>query len=114
VKESTAFSLAFEAQNNDHHLEIDSIRNRYESAIARDRATNEKNLGNIIQKYEDQLEAERTRHSKELSIKVAEDQAQFQRLYRSTELEKATLRSQYEERIENLLSSNQSNRSKKA
>ncbi len=114
AKEAVSFSLALETQNQEHKLEIDSLRDKYENIISKDRVLNDKKANVIIQKYEDQIETERTKHQKELSSKLSELQSQFQRLYKSTEMEKNTMRSHYEDRIENLLSTGQSDNSKKS
>ena len=54
------------------------------------------------QKYEDQIGKERSGHQKELSMRLNEAQTQFDRLYQSSEQERENLRTQYEQRMENM------------
>ena len=56
----------------------------------------------MVQKYEDQLGRERIDSQKEIAMKLSESQAQFERLFKASELEKETLRNQYEQRMENM------------
>ncbi len=104
IKENQAIAIAFDNQEHDHQLEIGNIRSKYENIIGKDRSLNEQQTNRIVQKYEDQLERERSDHLKDLSIKLGESQAQFERLFKSSELEKETLRNQYEQRMENMKS----------
>ena len=48
------------------------------------------------------LEHERAAEQKEISVRVGESEAKFQRLFKSSELEKESIRNQYEQRIENM------------
>ncbi|AUN97877.1 hypothetical protein DOM21_11895 [Bacteriovorax stolpii] len=102
AKEGQANKLAVETLRTQSRQELNQMRDKYETKIARDKAMGDNQTSRIIQKYEDQLVRERNDHQKELSTRLGESQAQFERLFRSSELEKATLRDQYEQRMENM------------
>lgn len=102
LKEAQALKIANDTRQREHVLEIGNVRNKYERMIGKDRVINEQQTTQIVQKYEDQLERERTNHQKEISVRLSESQAQFERLFKASELEKETLRNQYEERMENM------------
>lgn len=115
LKETQANALAFDTIKAENRNEIAQMRDKYEGVISRNQQLNQQKTNSIIQKYEDQLARERTESQKELAVRVGESQSQFERLYKSSELEKASLRSQYEQRIETLrLNSLAQENSKKA
>lgn len=101
-KEGQAFKVAMENQSKESQIEMAQMRDKYERVIAKDRITSEQLMNRVVQKYEDQLGRERSEHQKETSVRLAEAQAQFERLYKGSELEKATLKAQYEQRMENM------------
>jgi hypothetical protein len=105
IKEEQARKIAFESQEQNHQMEVGNLRNKYETMIGKDRAISELQTNQIVQKYEDQLERERSEHQKDLSLRLSESQSQFERLFKSSELEKETLRNQYEQRMENMKNS---------
>ncbi len=102
IKEGQTVQIAFENQARQNEIEMGSLRTKYENMIGKDRAVNELRTNQLIQKYEDRLEMERSDHQKEMGLKLSESQAQFERLFKSSELEKETLRNQYEQRMENM------------
>jgi hypothetical protein len=115
IKQEQNANFAAETSKQEHQIELKNIRSRFEKVIDRDRIMGEQQTGRIVQKYEDQLDRERIAHQKELSLRTNEAQTQFERLYKASELEKETLRSQYEDRIERMkLSSLEEVNSKKA
>lgn len=115
IKQEQVASLELDMNKHEHELEMKTLRSRYERIIDKDRIVGEQQSGRIMQKYEDQLERERNAHQKEMSLRTNEAQAQFERLYKVAELEKETLKSQFEDRIENMrLASLEQVNSKKA
>ncbi|MBC7429768.1 MAG: hypothetical protein H7336_14220 [Bacteriovorax sp.] len=102
VKEGQANRVGVENLRAQGNAELVQMRDKYEGKIARDRAMTDNNTNKIVQKYEDQLNRERTDQQKELSVRVGESQSQFERLFKNSELEKETLRNQYEQRMENM------------
>jgi hypothetical protein len=114
-KEDQATQVALDTIVNENDIELTQLREKYERMIAKDRVMGEQQSNRMIQKYEDQLNRERLDSKKELSIRMSEAQAQFERLFKSSELEKQTLISQYEQRMENMrLASLAQENSKKA
>lgn len=101
AKEDQAQKIAFDSMQREHQMDLGNIRGKYERMIGKDRIMNEQQTTRIIQKYEDQLDRERADHQKEITMKLGESQAQFERLFKASELEKETLRNQYEQRMEN-------------
>ncbi len=99
IKEEQAREIEFKAIAESHKNELEQLRNRYESMIYRDRSETEKMVNKIVQKYEDQLGRERIESQKDKNLKLAEAEANLQRLFKATELEKSTLRQQYEDRL---------------
>lgn len=102
AKESLAQKIAYDNMQAEHKAELSNVRGKYENMIGKDRAVTELQTNRLVQKYEDQLERERIDHQKEISMRLSESQAQFERLFKASELEKETLRSQYEQRMENM------------
>lgn len=99
LKEEQARQIELKAIADSHRNDLDQLRNKYESMIYRDRSETEKLVNKIVQKYEDQLGRERIESQKEKNLKISEAQANLERLYKATELEKSTLRQQYEDRL---------------
>lgn len=115
LKEGQANAFAFDSLRQEQQNDIAQMRDKYEGTIQRNQALAEQKTGSIVQKYEDTILRERNDHQKELAVRLGEAQTQFETLYKSSELEKATLRNQYEQRIENMkLASSANERSKKA
>jgi hypothetical protein len=114
LKEGQANAMAFESLRQVQQNDIAQMRNKYEGTIHRNQSLSEQKTNHIVQKYEDTITRERSDHQKELAVRLGEAQTQFETLYKSSELEKATLRTQYEQRIENMkLASNSNEHSKK-
>lgn len=101
MKETQAQKIAYDNMQKEHQMEMGKVRGKYEQMIGKDRLLGEQQTTRIVQKYEDQLDRERSDHQKVLSMKLSESQAQFERLFKASELEKETLRNQYEQRMEN-------------
>lgn len=115
LKEGQANALAFESLKNEKDSDIVQMRDKYEGTIQRNQIMNQQKTNSLIQKYEDKLVRERNDHQKELAVRLGEAQSQFENLYKSSELEKSTIRTQYEQRIEHLkLTSLANDNSKKA
>ena len=115
LKETQANAMAFDSLRNEKENEISQMRDKYEGTIRKNQIMAEHKNNTIVQRYEDVLGRERNEHQKELSLRLGEAQTQFENLYKSSELEKATLRNQYEQRIENIkLTSLANEHSKKA
>ena len=115
LKESQANALAFESLKNEKDSSIVQMRDRYEGTIHKNQITSDQRTNTLVQKYEDKLMREQNAHQKELSTRLGEAQSQFAALYKNSELEKSALRTQYEQRIENLKITSQANdNSKKA
>ena len=102
LKEAQANKLAVENLRTQSRAELVQMRDKYEGKIARDQAVNENQTNQIVQRYEDQLTRERNDHIKEMNVRVGEAQTQFERLFKSSEIEKETMRTQYEQRMENM------------
>ncbi len=115
LKETQANKLAFQNLQKQNDNELAQVRDKYEGTIAKNQILNEVKTNTIVQKYEDQLNRERSEHQKELAVRLGEAQAQFERLHNASELERETLRNQYEQRMENMkLASLAQENSKKA
>lgn len=102
LKETQANKLAFENLQKQNDNELAQVRDKYEGVIAKTQVLNEVKTNTLVQKYEDQLNRERNEHQKEMSVRLSEARAQFERLHKTTELERETLRNQYEQRMENM------------
>lgn len=102
IKEGQAIQIAFDNSEREHQIDMENLRSKYETMIGKDRAINELRTNQLVQRYEDQLERERTASQKDMSMRLSESQAQFERLFKQSELEKETLRNQFEQRIENM------------
>jgi hypothetical protein len=114
-KQDQLSALALETNKQEHQLEVQNLRSHYEKMIEKDRVLGQQQTNRIIQGYEDQLDRERLGHQKELSLRTNEAQTQFERWVKGSELEKETIKTQYEDRIDHLkLSSLEQVSSKKA
>ena len=114
-KEAQANSLAFESLKNEKDNNIVQMRDKYEGTIKKNQVVSDQRTNLLVQKYEDKLIRQQNEHQKELSLRLGEAQSQFVNLYKNSELEKSTLRSQHEQRIENMkLASLSNDNSKKA
>lgn len=102
AKENQAIKMAFDSEARQHQMDIGNMREKYERMIGKDRTLNEQQTNRLVQKYEDQIGRERTEAQKVMSMRLGESQAQFERLFKTSELEKETLRNQYEQRMENM------------
>lgn len=102
LKESQAHKATIDTVQREHQLALGDVRGKYERMIGKDRILNEQKTNRLVQRYEDQLERERADHQKEISMKLGESQGQMERLFKASELEKETLRNQYEQRMENI------------
>lgn len=115
LKEGQANAMAFDSLRQEQENDIALMRDKYEGTIHRNQIMTEQKTNSLVRKYEDTILRERNEHQKELAVRLGEAQTQFETLYKSSELEKSTLRNQYEQRIENMkLASNTNERSKKA
>lgn len=115
LKETQANAMAFDSLRTEKDSDIVQMRDKYETTIQRNQVLAEQKRNSLVQRYEDTLGKERSDHQKELAVKLGEAQTQFETLYKSSELEKSTLRNQYEQRIESMkLASLANEHSKKA
>lgn len=105
IRENQARNEEMAMIQKEHENEIKSLRDKFERMIYRDRSDNEKIINKIVQRYEDQLGRERLESQKNLNLKLAESQANMERLYKASELEKSTMRQQYQDRMEQLKNS---------
>lgn len=105
IRENQARNEEMAMIQKEHENEIKSLRDKFERMIYRDRSDNEKIVNKIVQRYEDQLGRERLESQKNLNLKLAESQANMERLYKASELEKSTMRQQYQDRMEQLKNS---------
>lgn len=105
MRENQARNEEMAMIQKEHENEIKSLRDKFERMIYRDRSDNEKIVNKIVQRYEDQLGRERLESQKNLNLKLAESQANMERLYKASELEKSTMRQQYQDRMEQLKNS---------
>lgn len=102
VRESQANRLTVEMIRKENDATISQLRDRYEGEILRDRTLADLQTTQIVQRYEEQLGRERADFQKQMSMKLGEARAQFERLAKSSEIEKETQRNQYEQRMENM------------
>jgi hypothetical protein len=115
LKDEQSHRIQLENINTEHKNEVQGLREKYERIIAKDRTLNEVQTNKLVQKYEDQLDRERFNFSKELQNKNLENQSNFERLFKAAELEKETMKRQFEDRIEMMkLSDLSDHNSKKA
>ena len=115
LKETQANSLAFESLKNEKDTNIVQMRDKYEGTIQKNQIMSDQRTNSLVQKYEDRLARQQNEHQKEMSLRLGEAQSQFASLYKNSELEKSTLRTQHEQRIENMkLASLSNDNSKKA
>ncbi len=103
-KEKSARVEDLKAKNFEHRLEMKNIREHYEKMIYKDRSDSEKLVNKIVQRYEEQLTKERNESQKVLSQKLLEAHTNLERFYKISEIEKSTMRKQYEDRIEQMKS----------
>jgi hypothetical protein len=101
-KEAQSNKIAVDMLRKESEANLVQMRDKYQGEILRDRTLSDLQTNQIVQKYEDQLGRERADHQREMSMRLNESRAQFERLAKSVELEKETQRNQYEQRIENM------------
>ncbi len=99
LKDEQAHANELATIDQDHTREVKELRDKYERMIYKDRSDNEKLINKIVQKYEDHIGRERLDNQKTLNVKLSEAQANFERLYKTSELEKSTMRKQFEDRL---------------
>jgi hypothetical protein len=102
MQESQANKLAYEGLQEQNKADQAQMRDKYENTIAKNQIMNEQKTTSLVQNYEDKLAKERADHQKELTGRLSEAQAQFERLFKSSQIERETMRGQYEQRMENM------------
>jgi hypothetical protein len=102
LKDDQANKLAFDTIEQQNNNDLNQLRDKYVGVIAKNQAMTEQKTNAIVNKYESQLARERSDQQKELTVRLSEAQSQFERLYKNSEIEKETIRNQYEQRIENM------------
>lgn len=102
LKEDQAAKLAFDTIEKENESEKNQIRDKFTSMAARNHALNEQKTNALVSKYEDIINRERTDHQKEMTLRMSEAKSQFERLFKNSEIEKETIRNQFEQRLENM------------
>lgn len=102
LKEDQATKLAFDTLEKENQIEKNQIRDKLTSMAARNHALNEQKTNALVSKYETIINKERTDHQKEMTLRMSEAKSQFERLFKNSEIEKETIRNQFEQRIENM------------
>ena len=92
-----------ERENQQEKIEI---RQSYDKRLSRAKDTADRQIEKIVGYYEDLLSRERDESKTKLQSKVNEMRNDYEKLYQSAELEKATMRSQFSDRIEELRQAN--------
>jgi hypothetical protein len=101
-KETQSNKIAIDMLRKENTSNVAQLRDKYEGELLRDRTLADLQINQLMQRYDDQITRERMDHQKELSLRLNESRSQFERLAKSVEMEKETLRNQYEQRIENM------------
>ncbi len=102
MQEEQALKISLANMQQSHRSEIGQQRERFDHIVSKDRVLNDQKLNRIVQKYEDQLERERTEGQKTMAVRLGESQQQLERLFVSSEQEKIDIRAQSESKIENM------------
>ena len=106
MKENQSIQNEVDAMEAQHQADINNMRDKYENMLNKVHAVNDQQTNRIFHKFEDQINQERAASQRELSAKLGESESKFDRFYKSSELEKESMRAQFEQRIENMRQAN--------
>lgn len=95
------------AKDRENEQEKIAIRQSYDKRLSRAKDTADRQIEKIVEYYEDLLSRERDESKNKLQAKVNEMRNDYEKLYQSAELEKATMQRQFSDRIEELRQANQ-------
>ncbi len=98
---------ALASKERENEQEKIAIRQGYDKRLSRAKDTADRQIEKIVEYYEDTLARERDESKKKLTSKVFEMRSDYEKLYQSAELEKATMERQFADRIEELRQANQ-------
>ncbi len=98
-------SLSAKERDNEHEKIV--IRQGYDKRLSRAKDMADRQIEKIVEYYEDALTRQRDESKKKLTTKVFEMRSDYEKLYQSAELEKATMERQFSDRIEELRQANQ-------
>jgi hypothetical protein len=96
------FRREFENINKQKQLELSKLKGDFERKIAKTKRDNDKSSTKLIRSYETQLSTERKEHHRTMAKKLEVARTDYERLYSQSELEKATLKNQFEIQMANL------------
>jgi hypothetical protein len=106
VKENQSVLNEIDAMEAQHQADITNMRDKYENMLNKEYAANDNQTTRIFHKFENQLNQERATFQRELSAKLGESESKFERYYKSSELEKESMRKHFDQRIENTKQAN--------
>ena len=96
------FRREFGDSNKQKQLELAKLKGSFERQLSKSKLENDKQNTKLIRKYESQLSNERKDHQRTMVKKLEIARTDYQRLYSHSELEKETLRNQFEIQMANL------------
>jgi hypothetical protein len=96
------FRREFENINKQKQLELATLKGDFERKISNIKRENDIQNTRMIRKYEGQLSSERKEHHRTMSKKIEAARTHYERLYSQSELEKTTMRNQFEMQMADL------------
>lgn len=106
--------FALEARDREVKKEKVEMKNLYERRINEAKSHAEKQVSQIIERYEDMIARERDDMKRKMDVKLKEAQANYDKLYQLSELEKTTMQTKFDQRLEEMRTANQEALAEKA
>lgn len=95
-----------QTKDRESNFEKLQIKSMYEKRLSNSKEESDKKLSKTVEHYEDIISRERDENMRKFNSKVSELQADYKKLYQANELEKETMRVQFDNRIEELRQAN--------
>lgn len=100
--DQVSFKNEFEGLQTQMQHELLKIKGEFQKQLGNSKTQSDMHLAKLTQRYESLLSRERTESQRSLNAKVTKARAEYDRLYKKSELEKATMRNQFDIQMQNV------------
>jgi len=100
--DTRTFKREFENVGKNMQMELMQLKGNFERQLSTAKRDQDKSITKLTRNYEAKLSNERKDHTRTMAKRLESARADYERLYKQSELEKATLKNQFEIQMANL------------
>jgi hypothetical protein len=106
IQDQRAYQRSLEGKEREFQKTIMDVRAEFDRKLAKHKSRSDIHVAKLTERYEDQLNRERLEFSREFDTKMSMAKGEYEKLAKSSEIEKENLIQQYELKIDKLRQAN--------